>query len=101
MCPPSFFRGSPGDGDFLVVYGAAVLTLIRIGKALHAQLRRAHPESVFDPAPYAGRIRARSEIYDASLTPRVLALLDAVEAQHRTDGRTGRPVPPQMAVPPI
>ena len=72
---------------------------IGIEKRLHAQLRRSHPEAVVDQASYAGRIRVRSEIYDASLTPRVLALLDAVEAEHGVDGRANRPAQPHMGCP--
>ena len=49
-------------------------------KGLHARLRRAHPEAVVDPACYAGRIRVGSEIYEASLTPVILALLGLVVA---------------------
>lgn len=54
---------------------------IRTEKALHAQLRDAHPEAVVDPASYRTQIRVRSEIYDAALTPLILALLDGIEAQ--------------------
>ena len=72
---------------------------IGIEKRLHGQLRRSHPEAVVDPASYAGRIRVRSEIYEASLTPRVLALLDAVEAQGGPDRRADRPAQPHMGCP--
>lgn len=49
-------------------------------KALHAHLRRTHPEAVVDPQVYACRIRVGSEIYDAELTPLILSLLGDVEA---------------------
>ncbi len=54
---------------------------IRTEKALHGLLRGAHPEAVVDPASYRGQIRVRSEIYDATLTPLVLAVLDGIESQ--------------------
>lgn len=60
---------------------------IRIEKGLHARLRRAHPEAVVDPACYAGKIRVGSEIYEASLTPVILALLEAVAAEAAAEGR--------------
>lgn len=58
---------------------------IGIEKRLHAKLLRTHPGAVVDPASYAGKIRVRSEIYDSSLTPVVMALLDTVEADGGTD----------------
>lgn len=54
---------------------------IRTEKALHGLLRSACPEAVVDPASYRGQIRVRSEIYDATLTPLILALLDGIKAQ--------------------
>lgn len=54
---------------------------IRTEKALHAQLRDAHPDAVVDPVSYRGQIRVRSEIYDTALTPLILALLDDIETQ--------------------
>lgn len=54
---------------------------IRTEKALHAQLRRAHPDAVVDAGLYRDQIRVRSEIYDASLTPQILAMLDEVERE--------------------
>ncbi|SFY44320.1 hypothetical protein SAMN04244548_04930 [Paracoccus pantotrophus] len=50
-------------------------------KALHARLRAAHPDAVVDPLSYRGQIRVRSEIYDARLTPQVLALLEDLGTQ--------------------
>lgn len=47
-------------------------------KPLHAKLRARHPQSVVDPKVYRDKIRVRSEIYDASLTQDVLALLDGI-----------------------
>lgn len=52
---------------------------IRIEKAMHARLRRTYPEEVVDPGLYRGQIRVRSEIYEASLTPQIMVLLDDVE----------------------
>ena len=51
---------------------------IRVEKRLHARLRGHHPQAVIDPQVYRGKIRVRSEIYDAALTQEVLALLDTV-----------------------
>ncbi|RGP35200.1 GIY-YIG nuclease family protein [Pseudotabrizicola alkalilacus] len=51
---------------------------IRVEKRLHAKLRARHPHAVIDPLAYRGKIRVRSEIYDAALTQEVLALLDTV-----------------------
>lgn len=51
---------------------------IRTEKALHSQLRNTHPDAVVDPASYCGRIRVRSEIYDATLTPLILRILDSI-----------------------
>ena len=51
---------------------------IRVEKRLHAKLRTRHPQAIVDPLVYRGKIRVRSEIYDAALTQEVLALLDTV-----------------------
>lgn len=52
---------------------------LRIEKRLHARLRRCYPEAVIDPQHYRHAIRVRSEIYDASLTPVILELLNRIE----------------------
>ena len=52
---------------------------IRIEKRLHARLTREHADTVVSPASYRQHIRVRSEIYDASLTPVILGLLDEIE----------------------
>ena len=48
-------------------------------KRMHARLRKAHPDLVIDPAVFRGQLNVRSEIYDASLTPVILGLLDEIE----------------------
>ncbi|SED45816.1 hypothetical protein SAMN05519105_4040 [Rhodobacter sp. 24-YEA-8] len=54
---------------------------VRIEKRLHAHLRRRHPTDVVDPAHYQRQIRVRSEVYEASLTPEIMRLLDEVGRQ--------------------
>lgn len=51
---------------------------IRTEKSLHSLLRETHPDAVVDPTSYRGRIRVRSEIYDATLTPLILRMLDSI-----------------------
>ncbi|SEO37749.1 hypothetical protein SAMN04489859_10835 [Paracoccus alcaliphilus] len=54
---------------------------IRTEKGLHTELRETHPDAVVDPLLYRGQIRVRSEIYDATLTPLILSMLDGIETQ--------------------
>lgn len=53
---------------------------LSLEKRLHAKLQRSHPDLVIDPVVYRDQIRVTSEIYDASLTPVLLAHLDEIEA---------------------
>lgn len=52
---------------------------LRIEKRLHRDLRRRHPSAVIDPQNFRHALRVRSEIYDASLTPVVLEMLNRIE----------------------
>jgi len=52
---------------------------LSLEKRLHASLQRSHPNLVIDAAVYRDQIRVSSEIYDASLTPTLLAHLDEIE----------------------
>lgn len=54
---------------------------IRLEKRLHTMLRREHPDCVVDPSAYKSQIRVKSEIYDASLTAKILAELDAIASR--------------------
>ena len=58
-------------------------------KRLHGVLRRNYPEAVVPPEEFADYLRVVSEIYDVSLEPVILGLLDRVEA--------GRPSPDKLA----
>jgi len=49
-------------------------------KAMHKELKQAHPDAAVDPAAWRGQIRVKTEIYDGSLTPVILGLLDDLEA---------------------
>jgi hypothetical protein len=49
-------------------------------KAMHKWLRQAHPDAAVDPQAWRGQIRVKTEIYDGSLTPVILGLLDDLEA---------------------
>ncbi|WP_296629535.1 GIY-YIG nuclease family protein [Roseovarius sp.] len=49
-------------------------------KAMHKWLRQAHPDAAVDPHAWRGQIRVKTEIYDGSLTPVILGLLDDLEA---------------------
>lgn len=51
---------------------------IRLEKALHRKLRDEHPDAVVAPEVYRGQIKVKSEIYDASLTSKILAELDYI-----------------------
>lgn len=53
---------------------------LSLEKRLHASLQRSHPDLIINPAVYRNQIRVTSEIYDASLTPTLLAHLDEIEA---------------------
>lgn len=54
---------------------------IRLEKALHRKLKRAHPDMLIDPTIYRDQIRVTSEIYDGALTPVLLAHLDEIETE--------------------
>lgn len=49
-------------------------------KAMHKELKRAHPDAAVDPQAWRGQIRVKTEIYDGALTPVILSMLDALEA---------------------
>ena len=49
-------------------------------KRLHGELRRDYPEAVVPPEEFSDYLRVVSEIYDASLEPVILEMLDRVEA---------------------
>ena len=49
-------------------------------KRLHGELRRDHPEAVVPSEEFADYLRVVSEIYDISLEPVILEMLDRVEA---------------------
>lgn len=51
-------------------------------KALHRELKRAHPKAVLDPAQWQRQIRVKTEIYDGSVTPMILSMLDALQTEH-------------------
>ncbi|MCL3881914.1 GIY-YIG nuclease family protein [Marivita sp. GX14005] len=55
---------------------------IQTEKALHRKLRREHPEAVVDPKIYRDALRVKSEIYDADLTPMIVAELDKIAARN-------------------
>ena len=52
-------------------------------KRLHGELRRNYPEAVVPPEEFADYLKVISEIYDISLEPVILAMLDRVEAAAR------------------
>ena len=56
---------------------------IRTEKRMHGTLKRRFPDAVVAPSAWHGQIRVRSEIYDASLTPVILSMLDKIEASDR------------------
>lgn len=56
---------------------------IRTEKTMHGELKRRYPDAVLAPAHWQGQIRVKSEIYDASLTPVILAMLNEVEAEQQ------------------
>ena len=49
-------------------------------KAMHKDLKRTHPDAALDPQAWHGQIRVKTEIYDGTLTPVILSMLDALEA---------------------
>lgn len=52
-------------------------------KAMHKRLKQAHPaDTAIDPAQWQGQIKVKTEIYDGALTPVILGMLDALEAEH-------------------
>lgn len=53
---------------------------IRAEKAIHRLLRTDHPEGVVHRSAWHGQIRVKSEIYDGSLLPVIMQLLDGIEA---------------------
>ncbi|VVT33282.1 conserved hypothetical protein [Roseovarius sp. EC-HK134] len=54
---------------------------ITLEKALHRKLRDEHPDAVVDPDVYHGLIKVQSEIYDAALTAKILAELEAIASR--------------------
>lgn len=50
-------------------------------KRMHARIRRHHPGAMVNPQAYRKQIRVGSEIYDATLTSVVLAMLDGVSGR--------------------
>ncbi|MFN4129356.1 MAG: GIY-YIG nuclease family protein [Paracoccaceae bacterium] len=53
---------------------------IRIEKAMHSHLKSQYPDLAVDPAAWQGQIRVKSEIYDSSLSPVILSMLDDLDA---------------------
>lgn len=49
-------------------------------KRLHGELRRNHPEAVVPPEAFSDYLNVVSEIYDISLEPVILDMLDRIEA---------------------
>lgn len=54
---------------------------MRREKRLHVALRKAHPGAVLEPQEFANQVNVLSELYDASIEPQIMALLDDVEAR--------------------
>lgn len=52
-----------------------------IEKALHTTLRRQYPEAVLDRAEFTGEVKVVSELYDATITDAITALLDRIEVR--------------------
>ncbi|HRK65961.1 MAG TPA: hypothetical protein PKY73_00300 [Hyphomonas sp.] len=52
-------------------------------KAMHRLLREKYPEAVLERATWQGQIRVKTEIYDGSLTPVILAMLDALASRQQ------------------
>ena len=55
-------------------------------KRLHGELRSQYPEAVVPPEEFADYLQVISEIYDISLEPTILEMLDRVEATARQPG---------------
>lgn len=49
-------------------------------KAMHEVIKAAHPNAAVDPAHWHGQIKVKTEIYDGSLQPVILGMLDDLEA---------------------
>ena len=49
-------------------------------KAMHKQLKTAHPDAAVDPIEWTGQIRVKTEIYDGALRPVILDMLDTLAA---------------------
>lgn len=53
-------------------------------KAMHKKLKHAHIAATIEPAAWRGQIKVKTEIYDGVLTPVILGMLDALEAELST-----------------
>lgn len=53
-------------------------------KAMHKKLKHAHIAAAIEPAAWRGQIKVKTEIYDGVLTPVILGMLDALEAELST-----------------
>lgn len=58
---------------------------IRAEKAMHGELKRRYREAVLHPSHWQGQIRVKSEIYDGSLIPIILAMLDRLETEQQAE----------------
>lgn len=61
---------------------------IILEKGMHATLEMRHPEAVIPVAEFAGQLRVKSELYDASIMPVIATMLDRLEM--RLKARTKR-----------
>lgn len=50
-------------------------------KAMHKKLKHAHIAAAIAPAAWRGQIKVKTEIYDGALTPVILGMLHALEAE--------------------
>lgn len=56
---------------------------LRAEKALHRRLRSLYPDAVLAPSTWRHQIRVKSEIYDATMRPVIMGMLDETREQQR------------------